>query len=200
MHRHGCREWPPFWFMGRHRFGGPRWFGRGRGGFGQGRFGGGDDGSGRAGRVFGPGDLRLVLLALIAERPRHGYELIKEIEQRFGGAYAPSPGSVYPTLTLLEELGHVRASASEGGKRLFEITAEGRAFLAENEAAVTGVMDRMELAARAMAGRGAPEAVFQAMHTLKTALMLHRAGWSAAETERVRKIIDRAARDIIKGE
>jgi hypothetical protein len=75
---------------------------RGRGGFGRG---------GGGGRIFGPGDLRLMLLALIAEKPRHGYELIKEIEQKFGGAYSPSPGSIYPTLTLLEELEQVRASA-----------------------------------------------------------------------------------------
>lgn len=197
MRRHDCRDSHRYGFMGRlGGFGGHHR----RGWQGRGRFGGGDDGSARAGRIFGPGDLRLVLLALIAERPRHGYELIKEIEQRFGGAYAPSPGSVYPTLTLLEELGHVRASEPQGGKRLFEITEEGRAFLAENEAAVKGVMDRMDLAARAMAGGAAPEIIYQAMHTLKTALMLHRAGWSATETERVRKIIDRAARDIVKGE
>jgi DNA-binding PadR family transcriptional regulator len=198
MHCHDHWSWSQLWAMRRHgRFGGHHRYGHG---FGPGRFGGGEDGSGRAGRVFGPGDLRLVLLALIAERPRHGYELIKEIEQRFGGAYAPSPGSVYPTLTLLEELGHIRASAVEGGKRLFEITAEGRAFLAENQAAVDGVMNRMDLAARAMAGGAAPEVIYQAMQTLRTALMLHRAGWSAVETERVRKIIERAARDIIKGE
>jgi DNA-binding PadR family transcriptional regulator len=195
MHIH--HQWSALWAMRRH---GP--FGRHQRhghGFGHGRFGGGEDGSGRAGRVFGPGDLRLVLLALIAERPRHGYELIKEIEQRFGGAYAPSPGSVYPTLTLLEELGHIRASAAEGGKRLFEITDDGRAFLSENEAAVAGVMNRMDLAARAMAGGAAPEVIHQAMHTLRTALMLHRAGWNAAEAERVRKIIEQAAHDIIKG-
>src|SRR5688500_10168696 len=95
--------------MGASRSGGP---GRGHrhGGYGPGGFGRWGSGGGR---VFGPGDLRLVLLALIAEQPRHGYELIKEIEQRFGGAYAPSPGSVYPTLTWLEELGYVRATASE---------------------------------------------------------------------------------------
>jgi len=160
----------------------------GRGGFG--RWGGG------GGRVFGPGDLRLVLLALIAEQPRHGYELIKELEQRFGGGYSPSPGSVYPTLTLLEELGYVQAKVSEGSKRLFEITDAGRAYLAENQAQVDGVMDRMELAARAMAGRAAPEVVHQAMHTLRAALRYHRGGWSMAEAERIRKILEQAAREI----
>ncbi len=170
---------------------GPRHGGYGHGGFG--RWGG------SGGRVFGPGDLRLVLLALIAEQPRHGYELIKEIEQRFGGAYAPSPGSVYPTLTWLEDLGYVRATASEGSKRLFEITDEGRAFLAENQATVDGVMDRMGLAARAMTGHAAPDVIYQAMHTLKAALRFHRAGWSASEIKRVQKILERAAQEISGG-
>lgn len=160
--------------------GGPRGFGR----------------WGRGGRVFGPGDLRLVLLVLIAEQPRHGYELIKELEQRFGGGYAPSPGSVYPTLTLLEELGQIRASATEGAKRLFEITEDGRAYLAENQTAVDGVMDRMALAARAMSGNVTPDAIRQALHTLKTALRFRRGDWSADETERVRTILERAAKEI----
>lgn len=175
--------------------GGGRHGGRHGHGHGGGR-GGGFGRGGRAGRVFGPGDLRLVLLALVAEEPRHGYELIKEIEQRFGGAYAPSPGSVYPTLTLLEELGQLGSTVTEGSKRRFEATAEGRAYLAENKAAVDGVMERMTLAARAMAGETPPEVIYETMHTLKAALGFHRAGWSAAETERVRAILERAAREI----
>lgn len=126
---------------GRHAGGG----GFGRGGFGRGGFGGG--GRGGRGRFFGPGDLRLVLLALIEEKPRHGYELIKDLGAKFGGAYAPSPGSVYPTLTLLEELGHVRSSASEGTKRLVEITEEGRRHVADNQAALDSAMSRMAMAA-----------------------------------------------------
>lgn len=178
----GKRHGGPDHRQGSHRHGGRA------GGFG--RWGGG-------GRVFGPGDLRLVLLALIAEQPRHGYELIKEIEQRFGGGYSPSPGSVYPTLTLQEELGYVRATASEGAKRLFEITDEGRAFLAENQAAVDGVMERMNLAAQAMTGQAVPETVRQAMHTLKAALRFRSAGWNEAETERVRKALERATREVV---
>ncbi len=113
-------------------------------------------GGGGGGRVFGPGDLRLVLLALIEEKPRHGYELIKELEQKFGGGYAPSPGSVYPTLTLLEELGHVRATTTEGTKRLFEITEEGSQYLRDNAAALASAMARMEMAARAVSGEAPP--------------------------------------------
>ena len=178
--------------------------GGGGGGFGRGRFGGGGDGGGGRGgrggrgRFFGPGDLRLVLLALIEEKPRHGYELIKDLEAKFGGAYTPSPGSVYPTLTLLEELGHVRSTATEGSKRLVEITDEGRRFTADNQAALDSAMSRMAMAARAATGEMPPDDVFHAMHTLKAALSFHRAGWNAGETARVRKIIEAAAAAISK--
>ncbi|HTU64931.1 MAG TPA: PadR family transcriptional regulator [Steroidobacteraceae bacterium] len=189
MHRHGGGR--------RGMRGGPE---EGRGerprGFGRGPFGRRGPGGGGGGRVFGPGDLRLVLLAMIEEKPRHGYELIKELEQKFGGGYAPSPGSIYPTLTLLEELEHVRAGSPEGTKRLFEITAEGRKFLRENDAALKSAMARMEMAARAVSGELPPDELHHAMHTLKAALMFHRGGWDARETERVRKIIEEAAGEI----
>src|SRR5438477_13133286 len=111
-----------------------------RGVFGHrgGRLGGGHGGSrgGRLGRVFDHGDLRYVLMHLIAEKPRHGYELIKAIEEQFGGMYSPSPGVIYPTLTLLEELGYLRPETAEGTRRLYSITAEGTAFLAANRALV----------------------------------------------------------------
>jgi DNA-binding PadR family transcriptional regulator len=163
----------------------------GRGPFGRGGGGGG--------RVFGPGDLRLMLLAMIAAKPRHGYELIKELEQKFGGGYTPSPGSVYPTLTLLEELGQVRAAASEGSKKLFEITPEGEEYLRENRAALNSATARMEMAARAFSGETPPAELHHAMHTLKASMMFHRGGWDADETERVRKIIEDAANAIARG-
>jgi DNA-binding PadR family transcriptional regulator len=162
---------------------------------GRGRSGGG----GGAGRVFGPGDLRLVMLALIEEKPRHGYELIKDLELKFGGGYAPSPGSVYPTLTLLEELGHIRSKDSVGTKRLFEITTEGREYLRENQAALDSAMARMEMAARAVSGETPPRDVHHAMHTLRAALSFHRGGWDDDEIERVRKIIEDAAQAIARG-
>jgi DNA-binding PadR family transcriptional regulator len=80
---------------------------------------------GRGSRPLGTGDLRLVLLRLIAEQPRHGYEIIRAIEEKTGGAYSPSPGVIYPTLTMLAELGHVVVSETEGGRKLHSITAEG---------------------------------------------------------------------------
>jgi DNA-binding PadR family transcriptional regulator len=163
--------------------------------FGRGPFG---RGGGGGGRVFGPGDLRLVLLSLIDEKPRHGYELIKELEQKFGGGYTPSPGSVYPTLTLLEELGLVKSEATEGTKRLFEITAAGTRHLRDNEAALASALARMDMAAKAASGERPPNDLHHAMHTLKAALMFHRGGWDDKETERVRRIIEEAAQEIGK--
>ncbi|HUI14698.1 MAG TPA: PadR family transcriptional regulator [Xanthobacteraceae bacterium] len=96
----------------------------------------------RAGRMLAQGDLRLVALALIAEAPRHGYEIIKLVEEKTADWYSPSPGIVYPTLTYLEEAGYVTA-ASEGSKKLYTITAEGRAYLEANRELADVVLDRL---------------------------------------------------------
>jgi DNA-binding PadR family transcriptional regulator len=98
---------------------------------------------GRAGRVFEQGDLKYVILRLLAEKPRHGYEIIKELEERFGGAYAPSPGTVYPTLTMLEDLGYARAMPEEGGRKIYEITDAGRKHLEEHSATVDDIFERI---------------------------------------------------------
>ncbi len=177
--------------------------GRGRGfgrGFGddEGQGFGGMGGRFRGGRVFGHGDLKLILLALIGEQPRHGYELIRTIEEMFDGAYAPSPGAVYPTLTLLEELGHASVTSSDG-KKCYAITDEGKAFLAANKDAVDAVMSRMEATAKMFARAAAPMALREAMHNLKRALFMHGGPWNAAEVKRVRDIIQKAADEIAKG-
>jgi DNA-binding PadR family transcriptional regulator len=117
--------------------------GRGRHGFGFGGrhgFGGGD--MIRAGRMLATGDLRLIALALIAEQPRHGYEIIKVLEEKTAGWYSPSPGIVYPTLTFLEEAGYVTAQ-TEGAKKLYTITDEGRAHLDQNRDFVEAVLERL---------------------------------------------------------
>ena len=101
----------------------------------------------RVGRFLEHGDLRFVVLALIAGQPRHGYELIKELEDRTGGAYRPSPGVIYPTLALLEDESFIRPTAGEAGRKLFEATDEGRAALAANQAGVDAVFGRMAQAA-----------------------------------------------------
>ena len=98
---------------------------------------------GRRGRMFAQGELRLVLLALIAENPRHGYELIKEIEEMTGGSYAPSPGAVYPTLQLLEDEGSITEADAEGAKKPFKVTPQGEAELEERSDEVKDLMRRL---------------------------------------------------------
>jgi DNA-binding PadR family transcriptional regulator len=152
---------------------------------------------GMRGRFFDQGDLRYLLLHLIAEKPRHGYELIKAIEESFGGMYSPSPGVIYPTLTLLEELGHIRAAEGDGSKKAYEVTDEGRRFLAENRAAVEQVQQRLAAAAAAFGGGPAPE-ILRAMHNLRLALRIRlgRGRLQADEVRRVTEILDRAAGEV----
>ena len=136
--------WEERWASGRgwRRHGGFGWSG-GRHGMG-----GGD--MIRAGRMLAQGDLRLIALALIAEEPRHGYEIIKVLEEKTAGWYAPSPGIVYPTLTYLEEVGYVTSEA-EGAKKLYTITEDGRAHLEENRDFVDAVLGRLAAVGEKMA-------------------------------------------------
>ena len=96
----------------------------------------------RGGRMFEQGDLKLVILRLLEEKPRHGYEIIKDLEERSGGRYAPSPGTVYPTLTLLEEMGYA-ASTEEGGRKTYSITEAGKKYLSDNQTTVDDVFERL---------------------------------------------------------
>jgi len=122
---------------------GARGFGHG-GGFGRGgRFRDDDEGRGRRRRMFDSGELRLVLLKLIADEPRHGYDLIRQIEELTGGAYAPSPGVIYPTLTLLDDMGLIEAADSDGAKKLFAITDAGRAEIEANGEIVERLIARL---------------------------------------------------------
>lgn len=100
-------------------------------------------GGGRSRRMFDGGELRLVLLKLIADVPRHGYDLIREIEELTGGAYAPSPGIVYPTLTLLDEMGQIEEQRSDGAKKRFAVTDAGRAELTAKQAEVDALIARL---------------------------------------------------------
>jgi len=93
--------------------------------------------------MFEQGDLKYVILQLLEEKPRHGYEIIKALEERFSGMYSPSAGTVYPTLTLLEDLGYAQVTVEEGGKKIYSITAEGRTYLAQNRSAVDDIFDRI---------------------------------------------------------
>lgn len=167
-------------------------------------FGGWDEmrGGGRrggGGRMFGHGDLKLLLLALIEQQPRHGYELIRIIEEMFHGHYSPSPGAIYPTLTMLEELGYARVEDTAGNRKLYAITDEGRTFLDDNRAEVEAVTSRTEQSARMVAKMSAPMSVRKAMHSLKYALLMRGTRWDKAEAQRVASILEKAARDIASG-
>ena len=111
------------------------------------------------GRVFDQGDLRWVILRLLAEKPSHGYELIKAIEEKLGGAYSPSPGVIYPTLTLLEDMGFAVVTPGAGAKKAYAITHEGAAALADNKATIDSIFQRIAAVAERNAGGPAPQIV-----------------------------------------
>jgi len=164
----------------------------GHGGFGRG-FGPG--GRGRR-RMFDAGELRLVLLLLMESQPRHGYDLIRDIEARTGGAYAPSPGIVYPTLTMLEDLEQIEPSGTEGPRRAFSLTAAGRTYLAEHKGEAEAALKRLE----ALRAEGAPVEsgpVWRAMQNLKAVLEQRLAGTQDKQTLfDAADLIDEAARKI----
>jgi len=175
------------WGFGRRGgFGGPPWM---RGGFGP----------GPRMRMFAQGDLRLVLLALIAKKPSHGYDLIRQIEERFGGSYSPSPGTIYPTLTLLEEQGLIQQAAEEGGKKSYTVTQEGKNYPEDHDEAVEALMARIDVMARGQGHAPTPETIMHAIHTLRMALMNRFSEWSPEEQARVKDILEKAARDIAGG-
>jgi DNA-binding PadR family transcriptional regulator len=140
-----------------------------------------------------------VLLALIAESPRHGYEIIKAIEDRLGGSYSPSPGVIYPTLTLINELGYATVSDTDGGRKLYTITEEGRAHLAENQPTVNAVFERMARMSASTSGGRAPQVV-RAIENMKTALRLRLSRGPLGENEAqvIADALDAAARAIDK--
>jgi DNA-binding PadR family transcriptional regulator len=163
--------------------------------FGRGEFGRGGGRGGRR-RMFDAGELRLVLLRLIEAQPRHGYDLIREIETRTGGAYAPSPGIVYPTLTMLEELEQIEAAASDGSKRAFALTAAGKAYLADHLAEAETALRRLD-ALRAEGEQVDSGPILRAMHNLKIVLRQRLTGASDKQTVfDAADLIDEAARKI----
>jgi len=195
MHREHHEEHEHCHGEGRHRHGWGRGFGRHFEGHEHG-FGPGF-GQGRGERFFDGGQLRLVILALIAEKPSYGYEIIKAIEERLSGGYAPSPGVVYPTLTLLEEEGLATVQAAEGNKRLYAATDAGRALLKQNNVMLKAIFGRMEQAGK-MFGRGRSPQIMRATMNLKMALRMRtgRGDLSAEQVSKIAEAIDTAARAI----
>ncbi len=138
--------------------------------------------------MFDGGELKLVILALIAEKPRHGYEIIKELSERVGGDYSPSPGVVYPTLTMLEEMGYASPRQDEQGRKLYAITPEGENALADSRPQVDAIFARFSEREEAL-GRGGIGSVIRAMMNLRAATRLRLRSRSSAP-EQVQAIVD----------
>jgi DNA-binding PadR family transcriptional regulator len=174
--------------------------GHGHGGFGHGPFhhwrsrssGYGD----REGRMFDGGELRLAILALVAEKPRYGYEIIKELGERVGGDYSPSPGVVYPTLTMLEEMGYASASQDQAGRKLYTLTPEGEKVLADNKAQIDAIFARF---GESDEGRFAGYlSVKRALHNLRAVIRSRLRGRAAtpAQIQAIVDALDAAAKTI----
>ena len=148
-------------------------------------------GRGRGPKMFDAGAMRYVVLHLIAEKPRHGYEIIKALEQLSGGGYTPSPGAIYPLLSMMLDMGHVSATA-DGNKKLHTITPEGEAFLAENRQFVDVILARL---AEPSEGR---VDLRLAMHELKAAVIdkAHGPGASDQRAAQIRAILQRAVDEV----
>jgi DNA-binding PadR family transcriptional regulator len=159
----------------------------------------GERGRGRhLGRLLEHGDLRFVVLALLSEQPRHGYELIKELEERTGGAYRPSAGVIYPTLAMLEDEGLAQPAGGEVGRKLFEPTEAGRKVVEESRAHVDAVFARM--AEVAESSESSRPRIARAMTNLGMALQgrLSRRPITAEEIDRIVNILDDTAAAIEK--
>ncbi|MHC2296726.1 PadR family transcriptional regulator [Rhizobium mongolense] len=171
------------------------------------------------GRKFSAGDLQLVLLALLDERPRHGYELIKTLEERSGGFYVPSPGVIYPALTYLEET-ELAEVQIEGTKKLYKITGRGRQKVEENRAMIQHTLNKLERIGEKMAfvnrmfdpdhhgrHRDAEDEEdlirdngdIRAARTLLRAALRMRYPWSKVEAARIAGVLERAATEILQG-
>lgn len=125
----------------------------------------------RRARVFARGELRLVLLHLIAEEPRHGYDLIRQIEEMTGGHYAPSPGIIYPTLTLMAEMDLVDEAVDDDGKKIYSITPDGKSKLVAEENRIAQILDRLEGIAQVDAASDGAS-IRRAVHNLKSAIRI----------------------------
>lgn len=172
------------------------------------RFGGrhehferGFGGGGRE-RMFDSGDLQLIILQLLAEKPSYGYELIKAIEERMAGGYAPSPGVVYPTLTLLEERGFAKIEPTEGTRKVYAVTDEGRKELEMHAARLEEITARVDRSGRHFRNGRAPE-IMHAFKDLQRAILLSAArrrgtgeGFTPEQVKKIVEVLEAAAQTI----
>lgn len=148
--------------------------------------------------MFDYGELRLVVLAMIGEEPRHGYELMRAIEERLGGSYSPSPGVIYPTLSWLEDMGYAQVETEAAGRKRYRITPEGEAFLKANRAALDDLFSRIGSAGKGGRYEGVPSPVIRGMENLKLALRLRlrRGPLDQASAEAIAAALDNAAQSV----
>ena len=169
----GPREWNAHWRKG--------WGGRG---------------PRRRAPIFESGDMKLVILRLLKEKPRHGYEVIKALEERMWGCYSPSPGAVYPTLQLLEDQGYVRAVETDG-RKVYHITADGERFLEEHRGTLDEIFERLRDTVRDYAGGAMGDLNGAFAHLAKTTYKrAWRGGPGHPAIKRVTEILNRAAAEV----
>ncbi len=148
-------------------------------------------------RMFDSGELQLVILYLLAEQPSYGYQLIKTMEERLAGGYAPSPGVIYPTLTLLEEQGLATASTSEAGKKVYTVTDAGKEHLQTNKRRIDEILARLEHAGQGFERGRAPD-IMRAFMNLRGAVKsrVTRPGLTAEQLKKIAEAINNAAKAI----
>jgi DNA-binding PadR family transcriptional regulator len=146
--------------------------------------------------MFDAGDVKLVILKLLSEQPSYGYQLIKTMEERLAGGYTPSPGVIYPTLTMLEEEG-LATSSTENNKKVYSATAEGTAYLEENKRRVEALFERLEEAGKGFERGRSPE-IMKAFHNLRTAVVarVSRESVTAEQIGKISEAINAAAKAI----
>ncbi|MES2935930.1 MAG: PadR family transcriptional regulator [Pseudomonadota bacterium] len=157
----------------------------------------GQGGGGRRTRLLEHGDLKIIILDLVAVKPRHGYEIIRAVEEMAGGDYSPSPGVVYPTLTLLVELGHATIVDDSGARKQYSITPEGQLYLDGQSEALHSMRERISQVCQSADARGTPE-IARAIQNFKTALhmRLARTPLSIEEIRAIADVLDNAARSV----
>jgi DNA-binding PadR family transcriptional regulator len=148
-------------------------------------------------RLFGRGDLKVVILELLNEQPRHGYDIIRALEDRMRGFYRPSPGSVYPTLQMLEDLGYVTSEQQEG-KKVYSITDEGRRYLGDQQSTIDDIRSRITAGWDA-ASRPEVADVMHELQQLGRALFGHATHGALNDPERLKRmraVLQRAREEI----
>ncbi|NVL27124.1 PadR family transcriptional regulator [Pseudomonas syringae pv. actinidiae] len=145
-----------------------------------------------------PGRSEIAAVGADRRTASHGYDLIRKIESLFDGAYCPSPGVIYPTLTFLEESEMVLGDA-QAGKKLYTVTDAGRSSLQDQAVALEGVRMRIDVSKRSLRGHDRPAEIHEAVHNLRHALQMHHGRWTPEEILRVSELLNTTAKAVVDG-